>query len=143
MTAKLTVKAFFLATNRGKLLVHKVVSTPKGHMIRPPGGHVEYGERTADTIKREMQEELRTGIKNLIFPGVMENLFRYAGKLYHEIDFVYGGELSRKEIYSNRTTEIVDNGKRFNAFWVPIKDIRSGKETLVPGGIAKFINKVS
>ncbi len=144
MVKKLTVKAFLLVKHNGKLLAHRVISSPKLRLIRPPGGHVEYGEESSDTIRREMREELKTGIKNLRLLGVLENIFRAEGKLYHEVDFVYSGDLRRMRIYSDKATEIVEkNNRRFNAFWVPIRDIMNGRETFVPRAMKQFLNKVS
>lgn len=54
-----------------------------------PGGRCELGERTADTVQREMREEtgLEVAVGNLLW--VMENFFTGEDKAFHEIAFYY------------------------------------------------------
>jgi ADP-ribose pyrophosphatase YjhB (NUDIX family) len=54
-----------------------------------PGGRCEMGERTADTVQREMREEtgLEVTVGNLLW--VMENFYEDEGKAFHEIAFYY------------------------------------------------------
>ena len=52
-----------------------------------PGGHVEYGERVEDAIKREMKEELGTSVKIKKLFGVCSNPKR--DPRYHIVSVVY------------------------------------------------------
>lgn len=40
-----------------------------------PGGHVELGETTEESVKRELQEETRQDVSTLKYLGVIENYF--------------------------------------------------------------------
>ncbi len=58
-----------------------------------PGGRVEMGEDTKQSLFREIQEELGceavlTGLK-----VVTENFFEFDGQNYHELQYVYFGEI--------------------------------------------------
>lgn len=54
-----------------------------------PGGHVEFGERAKDALKREIKEELGIKIKKPHFIGGSEHTFVEDGKKYHEINLIF------------------------------------------------------
>ncbi len=58
-----------------------------------PGGHVEKGEKTADALKRELNEELGADAGKMTFIGAVENIFK---DLYdhHEINMVFETEVN-------------------------------------------------
>ncbi|MCA9876342.1 MAG: NUDIX hydrolase [Thermomicrobiales bacterium] len=58
-----------------------------------PGGRCEMGELTAQTVQREMWEEtgLEVAVGDLLW--VMENVFTYEGKAFHELGFYYRATL--------------------------------------------------
>ena len=56
---------------------------------RPLGGGIEFGERSDDAVKRELQEEIGAELDELRLLTVLENLFEFEGKAWHEIVFVY------------------------------------------------------
>ena len=58
------------------------------------GGHVEFGERSADAVVREIAEELGTTLVDVALLGVLENVFRFAGAPGHEVVFVYVGTVA-------------------------------------------------
>ena len=66
---------------------------------RPLGGTVEFGERTKDTVVREIEEELGQAITNVRLITVLENLFIGEGQPAHEIVFVYDGQFVDRSIY--------------------------------------------
>jgi len=53
---KLNIRAGGVIIHNGKILVHKNIN--KGHYCLP-GGRIEIGESSEQTIKREIQEEFR------------------------------------------------------------------------------------
>lgn len=63
-----------------------------------PGGRVEMGEDTEQTLKREIQEELGTDIEIVCLKAVAENFFVFDNKNYHELQYVYFAKLKNKEI---------------------------------------------
>ena len=58
---------------------------------RPIGGKIEFGERAADTVTREVREEISAEIADLAYLGTLENIFTYEGQPGHEIVMIYDG----------------------------------------------------
>jgi len=142
---QIKAKAYLLIPNNGKVLVHRVLSDDREKdVVRPPGGHIEYGEYSKETAKREVKEELGVGTNGLRLLGPFENIFKDPdGNVYHEIIFVYQAGLEDKAMYEESTvagTEI--DGRKFEMFWVSIQDIQSGKIKFVPNGMDVFLNKL-
>jgi ADP-ribose pyrophosphatase YjhB (NUDIX family) len=54
-----------------------------------PGGRVELGEPAADTLRREMQEEIGVEVEVGRLLWLIENFFVYEGKRWHEIAFYF------------------------------------------------------
>jgi 8-oxo-dGTP pyrophosphatase MutT (NUDIX family) len=79
-----------LAFRHGHVLVHRAVHESFWTF---PGGRAEVGETSAETLKREMQEELGVvaDIGRLLW--VVENFFHYEGREWHELGFYYLMEL--------------------------------------------------
>ena len=61
---------------------------------RPLGGGIEFGERSDDAVRRELQEEIGAELDELRLLTVLENLFELEGKASHEIVFVYEATLA-------------------------------------------------
>ena len=73
-----------------KILVHKNINSNHYALI---GGRVEIGENSADTVKREIKEELgKDG-----YVSTIENFFEMKGSKYHEIMFVHKIEFTDKD----------------------------------------------
>ncbi len=98
--SSIVVKAMLIVRNSGKLLFSRGYDTVKKQtFLRPLGGHVEFGEKGEEAIRREIQEELGCGVKNVKFLSVLENLFTYNGKQGHEIILMYEGKLADESLY--------------------------------------------
>ena len=74
----------------GYVLVHRAIHETFWTF---PGGRAEIGETSAETLKREMIEEL--GVEVIVGPMLwtVENFFRYEQRDYHEIGFYYRMEI--------------------------------------------------
>ena len=110
---------------------------------RPLGGAIKFGETSLQAIKREIHEEINTNITNLIYIGVLENIFTSEGKPGHEIVLVYQGDFTEPNIYNQQVvlgTE--DNGEQFTAMWKPLEEFESGKSILYPIGLLELITKI-
>lgn len=85
---------------------------------RPLGGTIEFGERSQDTIRRELREELGAAVGELHYLGTLENIFIYDGELGHEIVMVYDGRFIDETIYAEKILlGIEDSGVPFRASW--------------------------
>jgi 8-oxo-dGTP diphosphatase len=66
-----------------------------------PGGHVEFGEFTADALKREIKEEVDIDTLSSNFIGTSENIFKdnyENGKIHHEMNLVFETKVEDKNI---------------------------------------------
>jgi ADP-ribose pyrophosphatase YjhB (NUDIX family) len=63
------------------------------------GGTVEFGERGAATLKRELKEELGAEAEVGDLIATVENLFTYEGEAAHEIVLVYECRLPDERLY--------------------------------------------
>ncbi|QAS52917.1 NUDIX hydrolase [Halobacillus litoralis] len=70
----------------GHVLLHKEISAP--HWVLPGGG-IEMGEPSEESIVREMKEELGYAVKAGHVPWIAENFFEYEGEAMHELGFYY------------------------------------------------------
>ena len=91
---KLNVRAAGVIIHNGKILVHRNMNSNHYALI---GGRVEIGENSADTIKREIKEELGKDIEITGYISTIENFFKMKDSKYHEIMFVYGIEFINEE----------------------------------------------
>ena len=91
---KLNVRAAGVMIHNGKILAHRNVKDDHYALI---GGRVEIGENSADTVKREIKEELGKDIEITGYISTIENFFEMKGSKYHEIMFVHKIEFTNEE----------------------------------------------
>jgi len=63
-----------------------------------PGGRVEMGESSMESLKREMVEELGVNITVVGLKAIIENFFNFDNYDYHELQFVYVAKFDDKVI---------------------------------------------
>ncbi len=127
------VKAMCVFVYNGKTLATKGYDKNKMETFyRLVGGSVDFRERSDDAIRREIQEELKCDIDNLILIKVVENLFTYEGKQGHDVIFLYRGDLSDKALYDKKIVRIVEPYGELEAEWVSIEDALTKKVILYP-----------
>ena len=106
---------------------------------RPIGGAIKFGEMGAETLTRELREELDAEISNLRYLGALENVFTYNGMQGHEIVLVYDGTFSDPSFYhSEELMGREDDGTTFTAVWKSITELRSGSP-LYPTGLMQLL----
>ena len=83
---KLNVRAAGIIIHNNKVLLHRNINENHYALI---GGRVEIGENSADTVKREIKEELGKDVEITGYVATIENFFNVDGLKYHEILFVH------------------------------------------------------
>ncbi len=98
-----------------------------------PGGHIEFGEKGAEALVREMKEE--TGLDSVAgkLLGVVENSFMQNGRQHCEINLVY--ELSLEDPAAAEGLAAQEDWIEFE--WRPIADLSAAN--LLPAEMAKYI----
>ena len=91
---KLNVRAAGVMIHNGKILLHRNINSDHYALI---GGRVEIGENSADTVKREIKEELGKDVEITGYISTIENFFEMKGSKYHEIMFVHKIEFTNEE----------------------------------------------
>jgi 8-oxo-dGTP pyrophosphatase MutT (NUDIX family) len=110
---------------------------------RPLGGGIEFGERSEETICREVMEEIGVEVAqgSLKYLGAVENIFTFNGTQGHEIVLVYDGLLKDTELYDKAVImgEEVDIGESFTAMWKCLDEFGIGKSILYPTGLREML----
>lgn len=128
--------------HNGCILVAEGHEPLKGQAFyRPLGGGIEFGEYSADAIKREISEELGTAVVDLRYLGAIENIFTHDGKTGHEIVMVYDGSFADRSLYEQPFIEgVEDDGLSFRAVWVKLADCaKPGSPPLYPTGLPELL----
>lgn len=81
----------------GKLLVCKNKS--KNYYFFP-GGHIEFGEKAEQALKRELKEELGINVSRFLYIGTVENIFGEDGVRHHEINLVFQADIKKISLSS-------------------------------------------
>ena len=85
------MRAVAIIRRDGHVLVHKATHETFWSL---PGGRVEFGETAAETIEREIAEELGCAAKIGPLRFLVENFFNYNDNPCHEIGWYYEAELA-------------------------------------------------
>lgn len=109
---------------------------------RPLGGGIEFGERSEETICRELMEEVNIEVdqQSLRYLGALENIFMFNGSPGHEIVVVYDGVLKESGLYEQ--AEIIGkeaNGEEIRAVWKDLDEFITGKSILYPTGLVEML----
>jgi 8-oxo-dGTP pyrophosphatase MutT (NUDIX family) len=137
------VKTMCIVRDGSKLLVSRDFDKFKQlHYFRPLGGSIEFGERSDEAAVREFREELGVTLINLKYLGVIENIFSMEGGNYHEIDFIYEGDIKERRIYGSNNIHAVESGVKFETLWIDYSEFKTGKLRLVPEEIFTFTDKL-
>jgi 8-oxo-dGTP pyrophosphatase MutT (NUDIX family) len=121
----------------GALLVSEVVNpaAPDDVFQRPLGGHVEFGEYAADTVRREFVEEIDQVLTDVAPLGVLENIFSWHGRAEHEVVFIFAASFADQAAYEIQEQLILDSAGR-RVIWRPADAV---SPPLYPRGLAELI----
>lgn len=75
-----------IAMQGGRVLLHQ---SAQDNFWSLPGGHVEFWERSGETLQREMLEEMGAQVEVGPLVWVVENFYAHDGRTFHEIGFYY------------------------------------------------------
>ena len=118
---KLNVRAAGVMIHNGKVLVHKNMNSNHYALI---GGRVEIGENSADTVRREIKEELGKDVQITGYVSTIENFFEMKGSKYHEIMFVHRIEFTDEEDKKIEYTMKNIEGKDYLQYeWIELSKI--------------------
>ena len=113
------------------------------YFYRPLGGGIEFGETGAETICREMMEELNVEVdpESLEYLGAVENIFHFNGNAGHEIVMIYDGILKESGWYEQAVMQGKEaNGEYIRAVWKNLHQFGEGKSILYPTGLVEMLN---
>jgi 8-oxo-dGTP pyrophosphatase MutT (NUDIX family) len=113
------------------------------YFYRPLGGGIEFGETGAETICREMMEELNVEVdpESLEYLGAVENIFHFNGNAGHEIVMIYDGILKGSGWYEQAVIQGKEaNGEDIRAVWKNLDQFGEGKSILYPTGLGEMLN---
>lgn len=135
--------ALCLFQHDGRLLVSHAYDTVKqDYYCRPLGGGIEFGERGAEAIAREMREELGIEIEEVRWLGTLENLFTCEGKPGHEIVLIFDAVFTDPTLYQQpllHGREADAATEAFTAEWKSLEELANGSVRLVPEGLMEFL----
>ncbi len=104
---------------------------------RPLGGTIEFGERGAEAIARELDEEIGAQVAATHYLGTLENVFTYLGAPGHEIVLVYDVELAGDALYARERVTASEGGVTVECAWVPLETFE--RVPLYPDGLLELV----
>jgi 8-oxo-dGTP pyrophosphatase MutT (NUDIX family) len=120
-------------------------TSKKQAFYRPLGGTIEFGERSIETVARELREEIGAEVVNLRYLGTNENIFTYEGNTGHEIVRIYEGDLADRSFYEvdsiDGHEDTPDGPLAFKAVWMPIAHFVEGLSPLYPDGLLELLGE--
>ncbi len=124
----------------GWLAVYGRDNRKNQEFYRPPGGGIEFGESSGETVRREMMEEFEAVVEPLRLLGVTENIFTYEGSPGHEIVFLWECRFVDEHFYTlNEIMVATDSGERNPAHWIDPDDLAARGIALYPDGLADLL----
>ncbi len=134
-------KAICLFRHQEQVLLAQAFDPTKNeHYLMPIGGGIDFGERAADAIRREVQEEIQQDISQLQYLDVFENIFTFDGRVGHEIVFVYAATFVDQQMYAQLMIKgIESNGEEYQAAWYTQEQLTQLKLPIYPLGIASLL----
>ena len=137
--------AICIFSHNDKILVFEGYDLLKDEIFyRPLGGGIEFGERSEDTVHREMMEEIGVEVTDLVYLGALENIFVFNGEPGHEIVQVYDGSLKASGLYEQDEIQGNEAGvveEEFIAMWKNLNEFGPGKSILYPDGLLEMLKR--
>jgi 8-oxo-dGTP pyrophosphatase MutT (NUDIX family) len=109
---------------------------------RPLGGTIEFGERGAETVRREFIEEINSDLVEVRYLGLLENIFTYEGTRGHEVVLVYDGILADPGLYHKKTFQGDEFGQAFTVVWKRLDEFGPGRPPVYPDGLLGLLGNI-
>lgn len=107
---------------------------------RPPGGSIEFGETGAETVVREIREELGLDIVPTNYLGTVENVFEWLGRPGHELVRLYEARFAEASAYAREHFDCIEAaGAQFTCIWKDLADFE--REPLYPNGLLDLLRR--
>jgi ADP-ribose pyrophosphatase YjhB (NUDIX family) len=117
----------------GRFLASPGFDSVKGQgYLRLLGGHVEFGERAAEALAREIMEEIAAHCTVGPLLEVIENSFTHEGEPGQEVVFLYAGVLTDQDYYACEEIPMIEPDKQKIAIWTPLDDLLEGRVFCYP-----------
>lgn len=131
-----------LLIHNGKVLMQKAAGDDGYAFI---GGHVAFGETTAETIVREFKEEIGADIRAERLIMVNENFFSWGDRPCQQINFYYlVSLLNEAQIPLDRDFKALDElgNERIelDMCWIPLEEVAS--KNIYPPNAKEFVVNV-
>ena len=110
---------------------------------RPIGGRIEFGERGADTVAREVLEEIGAQTTDMTYLGTLENIFTYEGERGHEITLIFDGRFIDPALNDENVRLRGADGDKvlYEASWKALDFFRkTGAPPLYPQGLLSLLD---
>jgi 8-oxo-dGTP pyrophosphatase MutT (NUDIX family) len=122
---------------RDHVLCAEGVDMVKGETFyRALGGGIEFGERAADAVVRELLEETGRVVEVRAALGAVENLFTFNGGEGHEVIFEFVCTFAPGAEPTNLDPITADeSGSAFTARWLPLAEVVAGTHRVYPDGL--------
>jgi 8-oxo-dGTP pyrophosphatase MutT (NUDIX family) len=129
--------------NNDRILVFEGFEKLKNETFyRPLGGGIEFGEKAEDTVRRELKEEIDVDVADLKYLGMLENIYIFNEKPYHEVVFIYDGTLVNSGMYEQAVIVGKEaNGDDLHVMWKSLAEFGEGKSILYPPGLLELLMK--
>ena len=112
--------------HQNKILVFEGYDSKKNQTFyRPLGGGIEFGERSDETVQREIMEELNAEVADLKYLGTFENIFVFNGNPGHEIIQIYDGQLVNSGLYEQAEISGHEAEESFRVLWKCLDEFNS------------------
>jgi len=121
------------------LVGHGHDASTQSRYCRPPGGALEFGERAADALRREIREEIHAEIAAPLLLGVLENTFTLEGAPRHEIAFVFAATFVDSRVYRLPEMPLHEKGWDGPLTWEPLDRFEDGTVALYPEGLLELL----
>lgn len=139
---KIRPLAICVFRNNNRILVAEGYDPVKKQTFyRPLGGGIEFGEKSEDTVRRELMEEISAEVGEVWYLGTLENIFVFNGTPGHEIVRVFDGVLKDSGLYDQAVIvgQEAEINEAFSAVWKNIDDFGAGKSILYPTGLLDML----